>query len=56
MTEATKGVGQRDTKMATKDFFLFDDWFYPNKLEEAAIEVGADIIGMVKTNIKVLSE
>ena len=38
--------------MATKDCFLFDSWFYSNKLAEAMVDVGAYMIGMVKTNKK----
>ena len=32
MIAATKGVGQRDLKGATKDRFLFESWFSSNKL------------------------
>ena len=52
MTESKKRIGHRDMKGATKDFFLFGSWFSSNKLEENAIYVGADMIGMVKTNTK----
>ena len=50
--EATKGIGQRDIKGANKDCFLFDNWFSSKKLKEAVMNVGADIICMVKTNKK----
>ena len=40
-------------KGGTKDCFLFDNWFVSKKAAEAAMEVGADFIGMVKTNTKV---
>ena len=50
MMEATKGVRQRYRKGATKDFFIFENWFSSNKSEEAAMGVVADLIGVVKTN------
>ena len=52
MTEATKGIGQKSIKGGTKDFPLFDSWFASKNAEEAAMEVGAKFIGMVKTNTK----
>ena len=52
MMEATKGVGQRYRKGVAKDFFIFDSWFSSKKLAESAMEVGAKLIGMVKTNTK----
>ena len=52
MTEATKGVGQKSIKGGTKDYFLFDSWFASNNAAEAAMEVGAELIGMVKINTK----
>ena len=52
MAEETKGVGQRDVKGATKDYFLFYSWFSSKKSEEAAMYVGTYMIGMVKTNTK----
>ena len=51
--EATKGIGQKSIKGVTKDFFLFDSWFASKKAVEAAMEFGAKLIGMVKTNTKV---
>ena len=36
-----------------KYFFRFDRWFASKKAVEAVIEVGAKLIGMVKTNTKV---
>ena len=35
--EATKGIGQKYTKGATKDCFLFDSWFSSKKAEESAM-------------------
>ena len=32
--------------------FIFDSWFYSNKLAESVMEVGTDLVGMVKTNTK----
>ena len=52
MAEATKGIGQKSIKGGTKNCFLFDSWLSPKKSEEAAMEAGAKLIGMVKTNTK----
>ena len=52
MMEATKGIGQKSIKWGTKCYLIFDSWFASNKAEEAAMEVGAKLIGMVKTNTK----
>ena len=52
MMEATKGIVFRDIKGATKDCFIFESWFSSKKLAEAVMDVGADLIGMDKTNIK----
>ena len=51
--ETAKGIGQKSIKGGTKDFFLFDRWFAYKKAEEASMEVGAKLVGMVKTNTKV---
>ena len=50
--EATNGFGQRDAKGATKDCFLFGSFFSSKRSAEAVMDVGADMIGMVKTNTK----
>ena len=52
MTEATKGIGQKFIKGGTKYCFLFDSWFASKKAAETAMEVGADLISIVKTNTK----
>ena len=52
MMEATKGVGHKSKKGGPKDCFLFDSWFASKKAAEAAMELGAELIGMVKTNTK----
>ena len=52
MMEATKGVGQRYKKGATKGCFLIDTWLSSKKLAEAAMEFGANLIGPVKTYTK----
>ena len=52
ITEATKGIGQKSIKGGKKDFFLFDSCFASKKAAEAAMEMGAELIGMVKTNTK----
>ena len=50
--KATKCIGQRDITGDTKDYFIFSNWFSSKKLAEAAIDFGADMISMVKTNRK----
>ena len=52
MMEETKGRGQKSKKGGPKDFFLFDSWFDLKKSADAAMELGAELIGMVKTNTK----
>ena len=52
MMEETKGIGQKSKKWGPKDCFLFDSWFASKKATEAAMELGAELIGMVKTNKK----
>ena len=52
MMEATKGIDHKSIKGGTKDCFLFDSWFASKKAAEAAMELGAELIGMVKTNSK----
>ena len=52
MMEEPKGIGQKSKKGGPKDFFLFDSWFASKKAAEAAMELGAELIGMVKTNTK----
>ena len=51
-TEETKGLGKRDLKGSTRDFFLFNIWLFSKKSAEAAASIGIDLIGMVKTNTK----
>ena len=45
-------MSKKSKKGGTKDFFLFDGWFSANKVAEATMELGAELIGMVKTNTK----
>ena len=52
MVEATKGIGHRGIKGSTKDCFIFDGWFFSKKSAETAMDVGAYIIGIIKTNTK----
>ena len=52
MTEVTKGIGQKSIKGWTKDFFLFDSLFASKKAAEDVMEIGTELIGMVKTNTK----
>ena len=50
--EETKGIGHKSKKGEPKDCFLFDSWFDSKKAAEATMELGAELIGMVKTNTK----
>ena len=52
MTEATKGLGQRNIKSSAKDCFLFGGWFTSKRSAETVTDVGDYMIGMVKTNKK----
>ena len=52
-TEAKKGSGQRNSKVAANDCFIFNIWFASKRWAEATMDVGAYIIGMVKTNTKI---
>ena len=52
MMEETKGIDQKYKKGGTKDCLLFDSWFASNKAAEATMELGDELIGMVKTNTK----
>ena len=54
MLEATKRIGQKYRKGVTKDCFIFDSWFSSKKLTGDVTDVGADLIGIVKENTKVL--
>ena len=48
--KATKGIDQKSIKRGTKNCFLFDSWFDSKKAAESAMEIGAELIGMVKAN------
>ena len=52
MMEETKGMGQNSKIGGPKDCFLFHSWFASKKSAEAAMELGAELIGMMKTNTK----
>ena len=52
MVEATKGIGQKAIKGGKKDCFLFDSQFASKKAAKSKVEVGANSIGMVRTNTK----
>ena len=52
MIEAKKGLRQMNVKGDTNDCFLFENWFASEWLAESEMDVGAEIIGMVKTNTK----
>ena len=49
---AEKGLGHRNNKGATKDCFIFGIWFTLKRLAEAVMDVGAYMVGIVKTNKK----
>ena len=49
--EVTKGLGKRNRKGATRDFF--GSWFASKRSDEAVMDVGYGVIGMIKTNTKV---
>ena len=48
MMESTKDIYQKYRKGVKKDCFIFEK----KKAEEAVMEVGANLIGMVKKNTK----
>ena len=50
MMEETKGLGQREIKGATKDFFIFESWVSSKMFTKASMDFVADIISMVKTD------
>ena len=50
--EATKGLGQSNSKGAEKYCLFHNSWFYSNSSSEAAMYIGGDIIVILKTNIK----
>ena len=50
--ESTKGIGKKSIKGGTKDCFLFESWFSSKKASASVMAVVAELIGMVKTNIK----
>ena len=52
MMDKTKGIGQKSKKEGPKYCFLFDSWFVSKKAAEAEMEIGAELIGTVKTNTK----
>ena len=52
--ESINGLDQRDVKGATRDCFIFDSWFAPKRLAEAVVDVGADMIGMIKKQHKII--
>ena len=47
-------LGQRNIKCATKDCLLFESGFASNISYEAVMDVGSEIVGIFKTNTKVL--
>lgn len=54
IVEATNGLVQKDLKGTMKDCFISESWFVSKRSDEAAMDVGAEIISMFKTNIKLL--
>ena len=51
--EETKGLGKMAVKVSTRHFYLFGSLFSLKKAAEVAASIGVDLIGVVKTNIKV---
>ena len=51
--ESTTTIYLLYKKVDTKDLFTFHSWFSSKKSEEAAMEVGSNLIGIFKTNTKV---
>ena len=49
---SNKGDTSKVYRRGYKGFFLFDSWFASKKAAEAAMEICAELIGMVKTNTK----
>ena len=47
LTEAPERIGQDYRKGVTKDCILVENWFYSNKLAEAVMDIGTDLIGIV---------
>ena len=45
--EAAKQLGQKGAKGDMKVCFIFDIWFESKSSDEAAIDVGADMVSMV---------
>ena len=54
IVESTKVIGQKYINWTSKDCFLFYSCFSSNNLAESAMEVVDDLIGMFRTNTKVL--
>ena len=50
LMKETKGLGQRDLKVSTRDCFLFNSWFLSKTAAEAAVSIGVNLIDIVKTN------
>ena len=50
--EEKKVLGQRDVKGDTRDYFILESWFASKRLDGNYMYVGADMVGMVKTNTK----
>ena len=49
ITEVKKGLGQKNNKVAKNDYFIFDRYFDSKSLAESTMDVGAEMIGMVKS-------
>ena len=52
MKEAANDIGQKYSKGATKECFIFDSWVSSKKATEDVMEFGAEFICMGKTNNK----
>ena len=52
MAEATKEIGQWNSKGAANDCFLFKRLFASKRLEKPSMDIGFEIIGIVINNKK----
>ena len=56
MTEATYWLYQRGVKGATDNCFFFESWFYSKRSAGADMDVGVDMVSVVKINKKGFSK
>lgn len=56
MIKSLKGLSQSNVKCDANDCFIFGIYFASKRSYEDTMDVGVDMIGMVKTNKKVSSK